>query len=243
MQNTFWTALGTSSLAAVVTTIGIYVIRRFERWGRENTIYFICFAAGVLISVSFLHVIPKSFSMNVNAPIYLFAGYISLHLFNRFVNAFVCDKSSDEQYGIGLVPMLGIGFHSFIDGFIYSITFTVSIFTGILAASGMVLHEFPEGIITYLLLVRAGFHVRTSLVLALLAAALTTPLGMLVSYPYISKIDEPLLGALLAFSAGALVYVGATHLLPQAETEHKKYSLFALGAGILVALAIVLSKV
>ena len=242
MQNTFWTALGTSSLAAVVTTIGIYVIRRFERWGRENTIYFICFAAGVLISVSFLHVIPKSFSMNVNAPIYLFAGYISLHLFNRFVNAFVCDKSSDEQYGIGLVPMLGIGFHSFIDGFIYSITFTVSIFTGILAASGMVLHEFPEGIITYLLLVRAGFHVRTSLVLALLAAALTTPLGMLVSYPYISKIDEPLLGALLAFSAGALVYVGATHLLPQAETEHKKYSLFALGAGILVALAIIFSK-
>ncbi len=50
------------------------------------------------------------------------------------------------------------------------------------------------------------------------------------------------LGALLAFSAGALVYVGATHLLPQAEIEHKKYSLFALGAGILVALAIILSK-
>jgi zinc transporter ZupT len=243
MENTFWTALGTSSLAAIVTTIGIYVIRRFERWGRENTIYFICFAAGVLISVSFLHIIPKAFSMNVNAPVYLFAGYMSLHLFNRFINAFVCDKSSDEQYGIGLVPMLGIGFHSFIDGFIYSITFTVSIFTGILAASGMVLHEFPEGIITYLLLIRAGFQVRTSLLLAFLAAALTTPLGMLVSYPYISKIDEPLLGALLAFSAGALVYVGATHLLPQAETEHKKYSLFALGAGILVALAIVLSKV
>ena len=40
MENTFWTALGASSLAAIVTTIGIYVIRRFERWGRENTIYF-----------------------------------------------------------------------------------------------------------------------------------------------------------------------------------------------------------
>jgi zinc and cadmium transporter len=67
-------------------------------------------------------------------------------------------------------------------------------------------------------------------------------MGMLVSYPYISKIDEPLLGALLAFSAGALLYVGATHLLPQAETEHKKYSLLALGAGILVAMAIIFSK-
>jgi zinc transporter ZupT len=180
--------------------------------------------------------------MNANASIYLFAGYISLHLFNRFINAFVCDKSSDEQYGIGLVPMLGIGFHSFIDGFIYSITFAVGIFTGLLAATGMVLHEFPEGIITYLLLIRAGFKAKTSLILAFLTAALTTPLGMLVSYPYISKIDESLLGALLAFSAGALVYVGATHLLPQAEAEHKKYSLFTLGAGILVALAVIFSK-
>ncbi|MGD9349610.1 MAG: ZIP family metal transporter, partial [Desulfobacterales bacterium] len=158
MENNFWTALGASSLAALVTTIGIYVIRRFERWGRDNTIYFICFAAGVLISVSFLHIIPKAFSMNANSPAYLFAGYISLHLFNRFINAFVCDKNYDEQYGIGLIPMLGIGFHSFIDGIIYSITFTVSIFTGILAATGMVLHEFPEGIITYLLLIRAGFQ-------------------------------------------------------------------------------------
>jgi zinc and cadmium transporter len=242
MENTFWTALAASSLAALVTTMGIYVIRRFEQWGRENTIYFICFAAGVLISVSFLHIIPTAFSMNSNAHFHLLAGYLSLHLFNRFVNAFVCDKESDAQYEIGLVPMLGIGFHSFIDGFIYSITFTVSIFTGVLAATGMVLHEFPEGIITYLLLKRGGFKERTSLVLAFFAAALTTPLGMLVSYPYISKIDKSLLGALLAFSAGALVYVGATHLLPQAETERRRYSLLALGAGILVAVIVVFSK-
>jgi zinc transporter ZupT len=242
MENTFWTALGASTLAALVTSIGIYVIRRFEGWGREHTIYFVCFAAGVLISVSFLHIIPKSFSMNPNAPFYLFAGYLSVHLFNRFINAFVCDKGPDAHYGIGLIPMLGIGFHSFIDGFIYAITFTVSIFTGLLAATGMVLHEFPEGIITYLLLLRGGFREKTSLLLAFLAAALTTPLGMLVSYPYISRIDKPFLGALLAFSAGALVYVGATHLLPQAETEHKKYSLFALTAGILVAVIIIFSK-
>ena len=139
-----------SSLAALVTTIGIYVIRRFERWGRDNISYFICFAAGVLISVSFLH--------------------------------------------------------------------------------------------TYLLLVRGGFSEKMSLLLAFLAAALTTPLGMLASYPNISKIDQSFLGALLALSAGALVYVGATHLLPQAEAENKKYSFFALAAGMLVALVIILSK-
>jgi ZIP family zinc transporter/zinc and cadmium transporter len=226
----------------LVTAIGIYTIRRFEAWGRRYSIYFVCFAAGVLISVSFLHIIPKSFEMNVSAPAWLLIGFVLLHLFNRFITAFVCERAPDSAYGIGLIPMLGIGFHSFIDGFIYSITFSVSVFTGALAATGMVLHEFPEGIITYLLLLRGGFSEKTSLILAILSASLTTPLGMLVSWPYISRIDAPLLGCLLALSSGALVYVGATHLLPQAEKEHRKYSLCALGAGILVAVIIVLSK-
>lgn len=69
MENTFWTALGTSTLAALVTSLGIYTIRRYAAWGHRNTAYFMCFAAGVLISASFLHIIPKSFSMNPQAPV------------------------------------------------------------------------------------------------------------------------------------------------------------------------------
>jgi zinc and cadmium transporter len=242
MENNFWTALGASILAAVVTAIGIWTIRHFEAWGRKYSIYFICFAAGVLISVSFLHIIPKSFEMSANAPAYLLIGFVLLHLFNRFITAFVCERGVSPGIGIGLVPTIGIGFHSFVDGVVYSITFTVSVFTGALAATGMVLHEFPEGIITYLLLLRGGFSEKASLILAFVAASISTPLGMLVSWPYISQIDKPLLGTLLSLSAGALVYVGATHLLPQAEKEQRKYSLCALGAGILVAVLIVLSK-
>ena len=110
----FWTAFGASLLAAFVTSTGIFVIRRFEEWGHKNTTYFTCFAAGVLISVSFLHIIPKALTMNPHAPFYLLAGYFGLHLFNRFVNAFVCDKGGNVHYALGLVPILGIGFHSFI---------------------------------------------------------------------------------------------------------------------------------
>ncbi|HSH28489.1 MAG TPA: ZIP family metal transporter [Thiohalobacter sp.] len=243
MENTFWTALTTSGLAALVTSLGIYTIRRFTAWGHRNTTYFMCFAAGVLISASFLHIIPKSFAMNPNAPFWLLGGFLGLHLFNRFITAFVCERDPDRKdYAIGVVPMLGIGFHSLIDGFIYSITFTVSILTGYLATLGMVLHEFPEGIITYLLLVRGGIAERRAVLLAFLAAAATTPLGMLISYPFISAIDQDMLGALLSLSAGALVYVGATHLLPQAEQEHRRYSLVALAGGVFVAMIIVASK-
>ncbi len=243
MEPDFWIAMGFSVAAATVTSIGIYVIRRFKTWGRNNTTYFMCFAAGVLISASFLHIIPKAFSMSPHAPGFLLAGYLGLYLFNRFLTAFVCEKDpSKSDAGIGITPALGIGFHSFIDGFIYSIAFSVSAFTGVLATAGMVLHEFPEGIITYLLLIKGGFSERNALILSLITAAFSTPLGTLVSYPLISRIDTQTLGSLLAVSAGALIYVGATHLLPRAEQEPKKYSVVALGGGVIVALAIVLSK-
>lgn len=243
MGNTFWTALTTSLLAGAVTSLGIYTIRRFAGWGQRHATYFMCFAAGVLITASLVHMVPKSLAMNAHAPAWLLAGFFGLHVFNHYLTAFVCEKDPDRSdYAIGLVPLLGIGLHSLIDGFIYSISFTVSIFTGYLATIGMVLHEFPEGIITYLLLVRGGFGERKAMGLAFLAAAATTPMGMLVSYPLISVIDPEALGALLALSAGALVYVGATHLLPKAELERKPYSLAALAGGVAIAILIVMSK-
>ena len=241
MEQSFWAAFAASLVAGAVTTIGIFAIRRFEAWAYNNTTYFICFAGGVLIAVSFLHIIPTSFTMNPEAPTYLLAGYLILLVFNRFLTAHICNKPETSEYALGLVPLVGIGCHSFIDGIVYSITFNVSTFTGTLSAIGMVLHEFPEGIVTYALLVRSGFSEQRSFVLALLAAAVTTPLGTLSSFAFVSEISPPVLGLLLALSAGNLIYVGATHLLPRAEREPRRYSLVALGAGVLTAFGIILT--
>lgn len=239
---TIGAVLLTSLLACTVTTGGIIAISRYEKWGIDNSVYFMSFAAGVLVSVSFIHIIPKSFGMNSSAPLYLLAGFLALYLFNRFLNAYICHKYECPDLTLGVIPMLGVGLHSFLDGVIYSVTFNVSIFTGVLAAIGMVLHEFPEGIVTFLLLERGGFSKKKSAWYAFLAAAISTPLGTLVSFPFIAKIEDPALGSLLAFSAGALVYVGASHLLPAVERENKKYSLLSMAVGILVAVVIVLSK-
>jgi zinc and cadmium transporter len=239
---TFGAVILASFLACSITTVGIFVISQYEEWGTNNAVYFMSFAAGVLVSVSFIHIIPKSIEMNPSAPIFLLAGFLALYLTNRFVSAYICHEYGSAIATIGLIPMLGIGLHSFLDGVIYSVTFNVSIFTGILAAIGMVLHEFPEGIVTFLLLERGGFNKKKSALYAFLAAALTTPLGTLISYPLIEKIDDLSLGALLAFAAGALVYVGASHLLPAVERENKKYSILSLSVGILVAVVIVVSK-
>lgn len=242
ISQTFIAVMLASSLACAVTTIGIYVIGKHEEWGRRNTAYFMSFAAGVLVSVSFIHIIPESFQMHDWSPVFLLAGFLLFYLLNRFLSLYICHEYRGETAAAGMIVLVGIGLHSFLDGIIYSVTFNVNVFTGVLAAVGMVLHEFPEGIVTFLLLERGGFSKRKSAIYAFLAAAVSTPLGTLVSYPFIDRIARPTLGLLLAVSAGALVYVGASHLLPEVEKENRRYTVISLAVGVLVAVVIVLSK-
>jgi zinc and cadmium transporter len=244
VENTFWTALATSTLAALVTALGIYTIRRFADWGHRNTPYFMCFAAGV----SDLGIVPAHHSQ------ILFDEFAGAGLAARWVLRHAPVQPLRD--GVRLREGSGAGrttssascrcsASGCTPSSMASSTQSrsrVSILTGYLATMGMVLHEFPEGIITYLLLVKGGIGERKAVVLAFLAAAATTPLGMLVSWPLISAIEKSTLGALLALSAGALVYVGATHLLPRAEQEKRKFSLVALAGGVLVAVVIVASK-
>jgi zinc and cadmium transporter len=95
---------------------------------------------------------------------------------------------------------------------------------------------------TFVFLERGGFSRRRSAIYAFLAAALSTPLGTLISYPFINNMRRSTLGILLAISAGALIYAGASHLLPQVEKENKRHSIISLADGVLVALFIVMSK-
>lgn len=241
-NDTFLAVLTASSLAALVTTLGIYVITRFADWGSRNVAHFMSFAAGVLLTVSLMHILPEAYDMNNQSTIFVLIGFMSLYISNRILDRYRFHGHPGEKLSIGIIPMIGIGIHSLIDGVIYSVTFNVSIFTGALAAIGMVLHEFPEGIVTYLLLERGGFSRKKAVLWSLIAAAFSTPLGTLISFPFINTIDRSILGLMLAFSAGALLYVGATHLLPAVEEEDRKYSLFSLLAGIFVAVIIVLTK-
>lgn len=105
----------------------------------------------------------------------------------------------------------------------------------------MVLHEFPEVIITYTLLSWSVFPERRSFLMAFTAAALSTPFGALATFAFISQVSRPVLGPLLAFSGGAPIYVGATHLPPHAEREPRTFSLAAVATGVIVALTVILS--
>ena len=170
-----WLAITISLLGAAVTTGGIFATRQCDSWTQRNIDHFISFAAGVLIAVSFIHLVPEALGLTRLAPGGFLIGYGVMHILDRFVVGYVCNRPQTERFALGLVPLVGISFHSLLDGLVYSIGFNVSTLTGLAVATGMIAHEFPEGVVIYALLRCSGFSARRSTLLAFAAGRLDHP--------------------------------------------------------------------
>lgn len=200
--------------------------------------YFMCFAAGILISTPLILALPKATEFNSRAGFVALIGF----LFMFFSNKFVKYVTKEKELAFGITAAEGIGIHSFVDGITYTVTFSVSILVGFLFGLGLVVHEFAEGVIAYLFLMEGGVSRKLSAVYAFLIAGVTTPLGAFMVYPIVSELEKSALGLLLGFVSGVLIYVSASHLLPKAQEHEKTHSTLAFAAGILLALFIVFTK-
>jgi len=148
MSDTFvWMAVF-AVLSAVINAAGIFAIVKYRKWAEKTKAYFMCFAAGVLISTPLMLALPQALQKNPYAGFMAAGGFI----FMVFSNKLIRYHAQKENLAFGIVVAEGIGIHSFVDGVIYAVTFSVSILTGFLSATGLVVHEFAEGVITYLVL-------------------------------------------------------------------------------------------
>jgi len=153
-----------------------------------------------------------------------------------FVNKAIKYTTKQKELAFGITALVGIGIHSFIDGIVYTMTFSVSTIVGVMTGTGLVVHEFAEGIITFTVLFKSGMDGRKAILFAFLTAALTTPIGAFIAYPFIHGVSDSLLGLALGAVGGVLIYLSASHLLPEAGLHEKKhsYAAFLLGVGLAI---------
>lgn len=217
------------------TLIGGFVILKF----RKSLPYFFGFAAGSLMAVSFLDLLPESIDLanSINFPIrnimlIILGSFFFYSLIEKFFLTHDIDEC-DKGHGHIMGP-LGAGsliIHSFLDGVAIGTAFHISSAAGILTAMAVIFHDFTDGINTVAIMLKNKQKVGKSigfLVMGAVAPVLGVILATIV--PFSPKV----LVILLSIFIGEFIYLGAASLLPEAHHHPSKKIVIAVALGIIV---------
>ena len=226
-----------SLVAAGVSTTGLLSMAALGDWGKKNSAYFSAFAIGVLLVAVIFHLTPEALSYAKQAWRWTIGGFVGMSALGFGLRLLSHNSLSGHGLAIGYASVIALGFHSFVDGLIYEVTYSAEFFTGSLATAGLLLHEFPEGVIAYFLARDAGLDKVRSTVWAFIAASLTTIAGAVIASSFIENVNALPLGSLLGLTAGGLLYIMVFHLGPHASLTPKKRGYMFASAGVIVALS------
>ncbi len=133
---------------------------------------------------------------------------------------------------VGKLILVSDGVHNFIDGLIIGISFLVSIPVGVATTLAVILHEIPQEVGDFAVLLHAGYERKRALWLNFLSA-LAAVLGTLVAF-VLGESGELLAMAILPVAAGGFIYIAVADLIPELhKTKAAKHSLLQIGSLIL----------
>ncbi len=239
-------ALIAVSLVSALSLIGVAALAWREAFLRKILFFLISLAAGALLGDAFIHLIPEAFE-EVESPL-----IVSLLILAGFLVFFVLEKllkwhhvHTDEPllaeehiriHPVGHLVLISDGLHNLVDGVAIGAAFMVSIEVGIATTIAIVLHEIPQEIGDFALLIHAGFS-RTKALLMNFLSALSAFVGVGLAF-WLGGIFESATPLIAAFAAGMFVYIAGSDLIPELhKTSGFKRSLIQLAA-IVVGLAV-----
>jgi zinc transporter ZupT len=194
-------------------------------------------AAGILLALAFADLFPEALELAGDSAIAGFVGgFVLLFLTEALTRAHTHHSTEERVRKHALGPfVLGLAVHNFADGFVLGVGAKVSAITSWLVGLGVLVHQMPVGISLAAVFVAASASsariLRTAILLGL---AIPLAAGLTVVLPVPSA---QALGFMTGVAGGVLAYVGAAHLLPEAQAEHPSRGAEILFAATLVVTA------
>ncbi len=230
------TALIQSILAvgaiSLISLIGLAALSFKEHLVRRMLFLLISLAAGALLGDAFIHLIPEAFAEAGNpllVSLLIVAGILSFFLLEKCFNWH--HSHGDEEFSpdhatihpVGKLVLVSDGIHNLIDGLAIGAAFMVSPEVGIATTIAIALHEIPQEIGDFGLLVHAGFSRIKALFFNFLSAV-TAFLGVALAF-WLGETNELFIPLIAAFAAGNFIYIALADLVPELhKTSGKKRS-------------------
>lgn len=219
-------------LAGLATILGLYLVMAREKWVRKNSIYLISFSAGVLLAVVFSHILPEALDLNGNVLIWVLVSFIAFYVLEHVLVMHSCREGEHcEVHPIDKIAILGMSFHSLLDGIIIGVGFEVSSALGIVAAIAVIMHKIPDGISMTSILLHSEYPKNRAIKYSYLVA-LATPIGAIGGYFLFQGVGTDILGLLLAIAAGSFLYLASADLIPEIhkKSQFSNIIFFVIGA-------------
>ncbi len=210
-------------------------VRRFAH-------FIVSFAVGALLGVAFLDLIPEAIEMAGKADIFPFVlgGVIGFFILEKFLFWYHChEDGSCPVHTYNYLILWGDFLHNFIDGVIISLAFLVDRELGFLTSIAVILHEIPQEISDFTILIHGGFSRRKAMIYNFFVS-LATILGAVLTYIFGNALEE-LLPFAIAIVAGNFIYLAASDLMPELHEStgirHGIFQVVFIIAGVLLIAA------
>lgn len=232
-----------TSLAGLATLIGIIPIF-IKIKNQNNIIAAACaFASGVMICISIFDLIPESLK-------YLSSQFTSFWIItlcfvfiiigiilSMLLDNYIDKVSNNESlFKVGILSMIAIILHNIPEGIVTFIISNKNIMLGLSICIAIALHNIPEGISIAIPIYYSTKSKKKAIFYTFLAC-ISEPLGAIITGLFlINYINDTILGLLFALIAGIMIQISSGKLLATGNGYNKKMSIIFFIIGFIVML-------
>ncbi|MBS4015681.1 MAG: ZIP family metal transporter [Candidatus Latescibacteria bacterium] len=232
-------------IVSLISLIGIFFLALNIEKLKKILLFLVSFAVGSLFAGAFLHLIPESFEhfgFDYKVPVFVLVGIIIFFTLEKFLRWRHCHMVSCDEHPHPVVAMnlIGDAVHNFIDGIVIGASYLVSIPIGITTTIAVILHEIPQEIGDFGILVYGKLSVKKALTYNFLSA-LFAIIGAVASL-LIGRHAANYAYYVLPITAGGFIYIAGSDLIPELQHDTKplrsilQFVSILLGFGIMVIL-------
>ena len=232
-------------IVSLLSFIGILTLSIKTEKLKSILIYMISFSAGALFGGAFLHLLPEvveQAGFGLNISLFVISGIAASFIVEKVIHWRHCHLpiTKEHVHPFSIMNLFGDAVHNFLDGLIIGAAYLASIPVGIAATIAIILHEIPQEIADFGILLHGGFTKAKALFFNFLTA-LTAVLGAIIALIIGSHVEQ-LTTFILPFAAGGFIYIAGSDLIPELHKECKieksslQFATFALGVLVMVTL-------
>lgn len=217
--------------------IGIITLAVQEEKLNKILLLLVSLSAGALMGGAFIHLLPEASETLEGIQVYGLAllSFITFFFIEKLFHWRHCHKGKCDVHTFGYMNLIGDSIHNFIDGLILAATFMTDIRLGFITTLAIALHEIPQEIGDFGVLLYAGFNKKKALIANFLVA-MTVVVGGVAGY-YLTFLHN-FMTYLLPFAAGGFIYIASSDLMPEIRKEENfKKSIVSFGiflTGVLI---------